>query len=852
MQIIENKALLIKVREPGRITTLIPKSKQVGDHEVLVRWGLEESQVLKNLKIKNVPSPILARYDWPGLYKPFDHQKTTASFLTMHRRAFCFSEQGCVDSETEYLSPTGWCKISEYSGGEVAQYWPATGAVDFVTPQEYVKLPCDSMVRIKTKYGLDQLLSPEHRVLLVDGKQKGIKQEVTSAAELHRRHDTYHAGCKRSIGGTRAGTKEIAFTGAAIPTAFTGTGGQGLPLSNPLLRVQVAVIADGYFARNTTRCVVRLKKLRKVERLRKLLQEAKIEYAETYPQYPSALGFHVFKFDAPLRVKEFDTQFWSASFEQLRTITDEVLHWDGCVTRGARYSSFVKASADFVQYAFAATGHTARLLTNPRERRGRLETEYVVQIRSAQYLFVRGTKETIKEAPSTDGFKYCFMVPSTFLVFRRNGCIFLSGNTGKTSSVIWASDYLLAVGAIRRVLVLCPLSIMSSAWEADLFKFAMHRTCAIAHSYSRDKRKQAVSSDAEYVICNYDGLDIIKNEVKCGAFDLIVIDEANAYKTVSTRRWKTLNGIIQPDTWIWMLTGTPAAQSPVDAYGLAKIINPSGVPKFFGAFRDLVMTKITQFKYVPKKSASSVVHEALQPAIRFTKEECLDLPDMTYTTREVPLTAQQHKYYEALRKDMITVAAGEEITAVNAAAGLNKLLQLSAGAVYSDTGDIIAFDATTRMSALLEVIEEASHKVIVFAPFRHAIMIIADELRTQKISCDVIHGGISATKRTEIFSRFQSTPDPHVLVIQPQAAAHGVTLHAANVVVWWGPTTSTETYLQANARVHRAGQRNPCTVVHIQGSPVEKRIYKMLSEKMDVHTELIDLYKNVLQNTCNE
>ena len=201
---------------------------------------------------------------------------------------------------------------------------------------------------------------------------------------------------------------------------------------------------------------------------------------------------------------------------------------------------------------------------------------------------------------------------------------------------------------------------------------------------------------------------------------------------------------------------------------------------------------------------------------------------------------------EALRKNMMTIAAGEEITTVNAAANLNKLLQLSCGAVYADNGEIIAFDASQRLSALHEVIDEASHKVIVFAPFRHAINVVAEELQKKGISCDVIHGGVSATKRTDIFTNFQTKPDPHVLVVQPQAAAHGVTLHAANVVVWWGPITSIETYLQANARVHRAGQRNPCTVVHLQGSPVERRVYKMLSEKVDIHTRLIDLYNNVV------
>ena len=196
---------------------------------------------------------------------------------------------------------------------------------------------------------------------------------------------------------------------------------------------------------------------------------------------------------------------------------------------------------------------------------------------------------------------------------------------------------------------------------------------------------------------------------------------------------------------------------------------------------------------------------------------------MTYTTRKIPLTKQQSKYYERMRKDMMTIAAGEEITSVNAAANLNKLLQLSCGAVYTDNGDTVEFDVSNRLQVLTEVIDEASHKVIVFAPYRHAINLIEDYLLKNKYTCDVIHGGVSVNNRTDIFNRFQTTKDPRILVIQPQAASHGVTLHAANVVVYWSAVMSVETYLQANARVHRAGQKNPCTVVHLQGSHAEKK-----------------------------
>ena len=513
MQILENKALLLKVRDPTRITSVIPKSKLLDSGEVLVKWGMEEAQVLKNLRIKNVPSPIVAHYDWPGLYIPFAHQKTTAEFLTLHRRAFCLNEQG----------------------------------------------------------------------------------------------------------------------------------------------------------------------------------------------------------------------------------------------------------------------------------------------------------------------------------------------TGKTGSVIWSADYLMKIGMVKRVLVLCPLSIMDSAWVNDLFRLVMHRTVAVAHSYSREKRIAAVTGGAEFVICNYDGLEIIQKEVMAAKFDLIVVDECNFYKTTTTKRWKTLDKIIQPSTWVWMMTGTPAAQSPTDAYGLAKLINPASVPKFFGAFKDMVMQKVTNFKWVARPRAEDVVHKVLQPAIRFTKEECLDLPDMLYTSREIPLTAQQHKYYEEIRKNMLTVAAGEEITTANAAVNINKLLQLSCGAVYSDSGETIVFDVSNRLAALKETIDEASHKVIIFAPFKHVINVIHEELTKSGYTAEIINGDVPVNKRTDIFNRFQTQPEPRVLIIQPQAASHGVTLHAANVVVWWGPITSVETYLQANARVHRAGQHNPCTVVHLQGSRVERRVYAMLEGKVDIHTRLVDLYKNVIE-----
>ena len=436
---------------------------------------------------------------------------------------------------------------------------------------------------------------------------------------------------------------------------------------------------------------------------------------------------------------------------------------------------------------------------------------------------------------------------SEFLSINHRAFCFNEAGTGKTSSVIWAADYLMTQGAIKRVLVICPLSIMYSAWQADVMNTAMHRTVAVAHGPAH-KRKKIIESSYEFVVINYDGVQVVREDIEKGGFDLIVIDEANAYKSPSTSRWKTLAKMLRPETRLWMLTGTPASQSPVDAYGLAKLVCPQNVPKFSMAWRDKVMHQVTRFKWIPKSNARHEVFKVLQPAIRFAKNDCLDLPDVMYQTREVPLTPQAQKYYKMLKEQMMIETAGTQVSAVNAAAGLNKLLQISGGAVYTDKKEVIELDISTRLNALDETIDETEQKIIIFVPYRHTIEIVAKHLDGRGISNSIIQGSVTATQRAQIINQFQTMDDPRVLVIQPQSASHGVTLTRADTVVFWSPVMSVETYLQCIARMDRVGQVNKMTVVHLQGSEVEKKMYAMLQGKVDMHTKLVDLYREEMES----
>jgi SNF2 family DNA or RNA helicase len=438
-----------------------------------------------------------------------------------------------------------------------------------------------------------------------------------------------------------------------------------------------------------------------------------------------------------------------------------------------------------------------------------------------------------------------------FLSLHRRAFCFNEAGTGKTSAAIWAADYLMNQGRVNRVLVVCPLSIMQSAWQADLFKTAMHRSCGIAHG-SSTKREKVVRGEYQFVVINFDGLGVVEKAIAESGFDLIIVDEANAYKNPSTVRWKTLARLIRKDTYLWMMTGTPASQSPMDALGLARMVNPDGVPRYMSAWRDKVMHQVSKFKWVPKPGARDMVFNALQPAIRYEKAQCLDLPELTYQTRMVPLTPQATKYYRDLLREMQIEAAGQTISTVNAAAALSRLLQLSGGAVYTDDGNVVEFDVTSRLKVLEEVLDETLHKVLVFVPYRHTLVLLKKHLDSVGITNEVISGDVTANQRSVIFNNFQRLSEPRVLLIQPQAASHGVTLTAADTVVFWSPVMSVETYLQCIARIDRVGQKNTMTVIHLQGSEVERRMYTMLQNKVDMHEKLVDLFRDEVEGESDE
>ncbi len=842
----ESRSILLRARPEAvaKLQHLFPRQHRRVDfegHNLALPHTLETVKVLRNMGIK-APSPIRYYYDWPRparFARVFDHQFATADFLTLHhKRCFVLNEMGCVDAATEYLSPAGWRRIDQYDGGQVMQYDLATGAGEFVQPTEYVKLPCDEMIRFKTDRGVDQLLSAEHRVLYWGSTGKPA---VKPAREVE---SAYHS-TERGWSGRFA-------------TTFKGTGGSGIALTDEQLRVQVAVIADGYFGKATPWCVVRLKRERKVARMRALLGAADIDFKETVPEYAGAEGFHIFRFNAPIRVKEFDARFWGASVAQLHLLADELHRWDGSERKSGAVSfvSTSKASADFAQYVYAATGRTASISYVEREAAKDL---WVVHARQgAAKLYLKGaTNDGEKHAnvwrePSPDGFKYCFEVPKTFLVLRRNGCVFVTGNTSKTASMLWAADYLMSLGLVQRVLIVAPMSTLEQVWRNEIFDVCMHRTAAVLHA-TADKRRERLAHKTDFYIVNHSGLKIIANDViQRDDIDLIIVDEAADYRNAQTDRYEVLAKVAAKKK-LWMASGAPTPNAPTDAWALARLVSPGRVPQYFTQFKRQTMNQITQFKWSPKPGSHADAYAALQPAVRFKKADCLDLPPVTYTTRSCALSPEQEKAYVQMKNYLVAEAATTQITAVNAADKIGKLRQILCGAIKDPDGKgYTVIPHGPRFRVLMEAIEQAAAKVLVIVPFKGIVHALHDEIMAHHTRekdgkrCDVVNGDVSIANRNKIFQEFRDDPNLNELICHPAVMSHGLNMTQADMVIFYAPIYSNDQSGQVMDRINRPGQTRKMTIVRISAGPLEDGIYRMVEGKRESQETMLALYKKEL------
>ena len=289
-------------------------------------------------------------------------------------------------------------------------------------------------------------------------------------------------------------------------------------------------------------------------------------------------------------------------------------------------------------------------------------------------------------------------------------------------------------------------------------------------------------------------------------------------------------------------------KEPLDAYGQIKLLTPKNGPGTKTQFMRDTMYQITQYKWLARRGAKEYVHSLMQPSVRFAIEDCVDLPPTTHTTLTVDMSKAQKLAYRQMYKEFVAKLKTGDIQAVNSGVQAGKLLQIGCGFIYDEQGKPHDIDVGDRFKLLCSTIFEADRKVIVFAPFRYTVTQLYEQLQQQGWTVGLIHGGVSATQRAHIFSQFQNSMDPQVLVAHPKTMSHGLTLTEANTIVWYAPMPDLEVVEQANARIVRPGQKFSTNIIHIEGNAIERRIYKTLQERGNAQRELLNIFHDMTKN----
>lgn len=353
-------------------------------------------------------------------------------------------------------------------------------------------------------------------------------------------------------------------------------------------------------------------------------------------------------------------------------------------------------------------------------------------------------------------------------------------------------------------------------------------------SGSRDRKQADAARNRPFTIVNPESLHLIVDQIKP---DLVIVDEATSMKNPQARRWKALKQIVGDDLPLWLLTATPTQQSPLDAYGLLRLLRPSYMS--MQRWRGLTMRQVTKFKWIPLDDAEQTVARYLQPAIRFTLDDCGDVPEITKEYLPVPQTKQQ----KALCQQLVDAAVadmddGFQITAVNAAAVLTKLLQVQGGGVYvDDDGERVVrtVKADPMYEAIEEYVSEADTPVVVFCPFRAVAKAVAERL-----DAPLVWGDTPSDERREICDAFQAGQH-HAIVAVPETMSHGLTLNRARYVLWVLPPFKSETYAQANGRVLEADSKKRIVITHLVPSQVAKSRYAALESKERLQDTVLQL-----------
>jgi len=347
---------------------------------------------------------------------------------------------GCVDKDTEFFNGIKWIKINKYKDGNKVLQYNKDGSASLVEPLQYHKYSAEFLWHFKTRYGVDQCLSDEHNVIY-----------TTQYNHQHNTGKLFKKPFKE--------IRELQQFGKGFLGKFINTFkmyGEGVNYNEWELRLLIAILADGTFRKDNRKdnCYVNIKKERKKERLKFLLNKNNISFTH----YNKEDGFTTYRFIYPEINKTFNKNLYNCTFEQFKIIYDEIFNWDGDSVNKNRYCSTIKDNADFIQFVGTVLGYKCTIYCEEIDARiNKIDDRIIKRNHPLWSVWFSKTNTSgincdkrenrdkwtqMNKYKTLDGYKYCFTVPSGMLILRRNNNIFITGNSGKSATTKSVIDML--------------------------------------------------------------------------------------------------------------------------------------------------------------------------------------------------------------------------------------------------------------------------------------------------------------------------------------------------------------------------------------------------------------------------
>lgn len=419
------------------------------------------------------------------------------------------------------------------------------------------------------------------------------------------------------------------------------------------------------------------------------------------------------------------------------------------------------------------------------------------------------------------------------------------------------------MGYLKRVLIIAPTSVCA-VWPKEFAEYA-----AFPYTIKTmlgDKRKRLKELDdlikfpyphLKVAVVNYESTwrDGIYEALEDYDADLIICDESQRIKTHDSEQSKAVHRLGDKARYKMILSGTPVQNEAVDVFSQYIFLDPSVFGTNFYAFRGryCVMGGFNRKQIVSYRDLDDLIMKEHSVAYRITKEEALDLPEQTFENRYITMSAKERTVYDRLRRDSYAeLSDGGTITATTVLTKLLRLQQFTGGFLVEDDTIRPQLVSRGKLDALADILQdyvvEGRKKLVIFARFLpeiHEIEALCGKvLKPSGMKAVAIYGDIKKEDRGAVVQQFQTDAATMVFIGQIDTAGTGITLTAADTCVYYSVNFNYATYSQSLSRIHRIGQRNRCTYIHlVVEKTVDETILQALAKKEDLAKTVVDNWR---------